>query len=201
MTSKLIEQLAGSPKRVRIMFRIALITLLSVGCYNWTVKPQTGYLQAAGQHDLWSTKLSNQMKQIHSSINDYKKKISDLTAQSEQSQKILFHPDTVREFFCGLEKLAEESGCRIESLTFDNADSRPAEKQSPDTTVQATQTSVIAIGDYGTFIRFFERTSQYPQKISITDMRLEPLTPGQSTLRCHAAITVYVANKTEANNP
>jgi hypothetical protein len=200
MTSKLIEQLADSPKRVRIMFRIALIALLAVACYNWTIKPQAGCLRAAGQHDPWSGKLSDQMKQVHSLINDYKKKINDLTTQSEQSQKIAFQPDTVREFFCGLEKLAEESDCRIESLIFDNTDSRPAEKQSQDTTVQTAQTSVIAIGDYGAFIRFFERTSQYPQKISVADIRFEPLTPGLSMLRCHAVITVYVANKTETDN-
>jgi Tfp pilus assembly protein PilO len=199
MKTRLIEQLADSPKRVRIMFRVALITLLAVGCYNWMIRPQASYLLAAQQRNRWDTKVSDQQKRIYLSINDLKKKIGDLEAQSEQFQKILFEPQTVREFFCGLETLAQKSDCRIESITFDSSDKQSAEKQSQDAIVQAIQASVVAIGNYDAFIRFFERTSQYPQKISIGEMRFEPLADGQSMLRCNAVITVYVANKTTAN--
>jgi Tfp pilus assembly protein PilO len=199
MAIRFVEQLADSPKRVRLMFRMALIALLAVGCYNWTIKPQASNLFAAEQQNQHDTMLLDQQKRIHLSMDELKKNIGESKAQSEQFQKSLFQPDTVREFFCGLEILAEKSGCRIKSLTFGNADTANGqlpEEQPQDAIVQVIQASLVAFGNYDAFVRFFERTSQFPQKITIHELRFEPLTEGQSILRCDAVITVYVANNT-----
>jgi Tfp pilus assembly protein PilO len=199
MKTRFIEQLAESPQRVRFMFRIALISLLAAGCYNWMVKPQASELLAAEHRSQYDAMLLDQQQRIQSSIADLKKNVGDSKAQSEQFQKILFEPETVREFFCGLELLAEKSGCRIKSLTFGAVDNQLPEGQSEDTIVQAVQASMVAAGNYDAFVRFFKQTSQFPQKISIHELRFEPLTEGQSVLRCNAVITVYVANKTAAS--
>jgi Tfp pilus assembly protein PilO len=199
MASRFIEQFADSPQRVRVMFRVALITLLAVAGYNGMIGPQASYLFAAQQRSRWDTRLSEQQKQIYLSIDELKKKAGNLEAQYEQFQKILFQPDTVSEFFFGLEGLAEKADCKIESLTFDDTDSRPAEKESQDAIVQAMRASVVAIGNYDAFVRFFEQLGQYPQKISIGELLFEPLEQGRSMLRCNATITIYVTNKTAAN--
>jgi Tfp pilus assembly protein PilO len=205
MKTRFIEQLAESPQRVRFMFRIALITLLAAGCYNWMIKPRVSNLFAAEDRTQHDAMLLDQQKRMQLSINDLNKNIDDLKAQSEQFHKILFEPEMVREFFCGLEVLAEKSDCQIKSLTFSGVDNSLAQGQSGDAIVQTIQASVVAVGNYDAFVRFFKQTSQFPQKISIHELRFEPLAEGQSVLRCNAVITVYVANKPatikKENNP
>ena len=196
MKTRLIEQFADSPRRVRIMFRIAVIILLVAGCYNWMIKPQAGYLFAAEQCQKWDKKKSDELKRIRLSILELKNKISEAEAQSEQFNKVLFDPGAARDFFCGLEALAQQSGCRVESFIFDKFDGRQTAKQSKDSDVEVVQASVTAIGGYNGFIQFFEKISHVPQKISVQEMRFEPLVQNQSELRCNAVLKVYIINQT-----
>jgi Tfp pilus assembly protein PilO len=201
MKTKMIEQFADSPKRVRIMFRVALVILLAAGCYNWVVQPQVSYLSAAQQRSRWDAKISDQQKQILSSIGELNKRITDMKSRSEEFQKVLFEPGTVRQFFCGLETQAKEAGCQIESLTFNDTESSSNQQQNPDAMVQAVPASLVVIGNYNVLARFLEQVSRCPQKISINEMRLEPQVQGKSVLRGHITMTVYVSKKTMAKNP
>jgi Tfp pilus assembly protein PilO len=181
------------------MFRVALIAILAAGCYNWTVQPQASYLSAAQQCSRWDAKKAKQLKKLALSIEEYKKQISQAQVQSEQVRKALFEPDAVRDFFCGLEVPAKESGCRIESLTFIDTDNPSGQKQLQDAIVQPVAASVAITGSYSALTRFFEQVGRCPQKISIHELCLEPQTQGKSVLCCNAIITVYKLNKTAAN--
>lgn len=198
MKTTLVERFADSPRRVRIMFRAALVILLAAGCYNWTVQPQACYLSAAQQSSRWDAKKSEQLEKLDLSIQEFKKQISQAEAQSQQVRKALFEPDAVRDFFCGLEVQARESGCRVESLTFIDTDGPSGQKQPQDAIVQTVQASVVVIGNYSALTRFFEQVGRCPQKISIHELRLEPQTQGKSVLSCNVIITVYKSNKTAA---
>jgi Tfp pilus assembly protein PilO len=198
MKTTLVERFADSPRRVRIMFRIAMITILAAGCYNWMIQPQTSYLFAARQRGRWDAKKSEQLEKLDLSIQEFKKQISQAEAQSQQVHKVLFEPNAVRDFFCGLEVLARESGCRIESLAFIDTEGPSGQKQPQDAIVGAVGASVVVIGNYSTLTHFFEQVGRCPKKISIHELRFEPLTQGKSTLRCNVTITVYVSNKAVA---
>lgn len=201
MTPKVIENIADSPRRVRIMFRAALVILLAAGCYNWMIEPQLNCLFAARQRQEWDQKKSDELRRIRMSVLELKKKISQMEEQSEQFQKVLFEPGMVRDFFCGLEALAQQSGCRVESLAFEKTDDRKTAKQSHDSVVEVVQASVTAIGGYGAFIQFFDKIGQTPQKITVQEMRFEPVEQGRSALRCGIVIRVYVSKESAQEKP
>jgi Tfp pilus assembly protein PilO len=201
MKNRMIEQFADSPQRVRIMFRVAMIALLAAAGYNWMVRPQASYLSAAQQQNRWGTALSDQQRHILVSIGELKKKLSEMESRSEQFQKVLFEPQTVRDFFCGLETQASAAGCRIESLTFSDTDNLTSQKQSPGAMVQTVAASVIVVGNYNALASFFEQVGRCSQKISIYEMRIEPVTPGKPMLRCDVTLMVYMLNKNATQNP
>jgi Tfp pilus assembly protein PilO len=198
MKTTLVERFADSPQRVRVMFRTALVILLAAGCYNWMVQPQASYLSAAQRSVRWDAKKSEQLKKLESSIRECRMQISQAEAQSQQIRKVLFEPDAVRNFFCGLEVPARESGCHIESLTFIDAEGPSGQKLPQDAIVRPVQASVVVIGNYGALTHFFEQVGRCPQKISIHELRLEPQTQGKSVLCCNAIITVYTSDKVAA---
>jgi len=191
MKTTLVERFADSPRRVRIMFRAAMIILLITGLYNWTVRPQACYLSAAQQCSRWDAKKSKQLEKLELSIQDIRKQISQAETQSQELRKVLFEPDAVRDFFCGLEVTAGQTGCHIESLTFIDTEGSSDQKPTQDAVVQAVQASVVVVGNYHSLTRFFEQVGRHPQKITIHEIRLEPQTQGKSVLSCNVIITVY----------
>ena len=105
----------------RVLLAASVILIVGYGIYNWTVSPQTSYLQAARLYETMVANAGERTEMIKKQVGTKETEIVMLQREFSESRDSFFTAATAREFFSDLEPISLQCNCSIESLNFTTA--------------------------------------------------------------------------------
>ena len=195
----LIEDLAKLNRSSRNAVSAALVIIVAIALYNWTVAPHTNCLFAAHRYEAVIDNLAKESNVIRDKVKIKKKKLQELREQFTELQSILFAPDTATEFFSDLQPISEETGCVVYSLNFATGGPVLKGEESENALGIVANTAMLSVvGMYGNVIKLVERLQARTQKVWIDSVRMEALGDNPVQLKCDMTVVIYTIEDEEA---
>ena len=177
----------------------ALVIIVAIAMYNWTVAPHATYLFAAHRYEAAIDNLTKESKVISDKVKIKKKKVQELREQFAELQSILFTPDTATEFFSDLQPISEQTGCIVHSLNFVTGEPVLKGEESENALgIVANSAMLSVVGMYGNVIKLVERLQARTQKVWIDSVRMEALGDNPVQLKCDMTVVIYTIEDKEA---
>jgi hypothetical protein len=195
----LIDSLAKLDHRSRNAISAALIVLVAIAIYNWTLAPHVAQLHAVQQYKSVIGDLTKRNKILSSSVKLKRKKLGKLLEQFGQLQGTLFTVGQAKEFFSDLQVICEQLDCVVYSLNFVADQRQSVAERAEDTLGIAAESAVLGlIGTYSNIVKLVERLQTRPQKVWIDSFRMTTLDDGSGRLKCDITITIWTIPEKEA---
>lgn len=177
----------------RVFLASTVILIVGFGMYNWTVSPQTSYLNAARLYESMVANASNKTTMIKGQMETKGDLIITLEQEIAETEGSFFTSASAREFFSDLEPISLQSNCSIDSLNFMSAEPVVVEgEEKGSSSVSFRRASISLVGRYENIIKFFMKLSSYSQRISVNELFIESTGYNAEELVCHITITIYL---------
>ncbi len=185
------DKILNSSGNAKTGFSIAFLFVLGLACYNWVFAPQVKCLRAAQGHGQLNKSAKLKTKTIRTKINKKTARIEELTEQIESVKENFFSQDHAEKFMTSLDIIARHYGCFVEHLNF--TDEQQLDFSGEDIEFQVSARSVNASfsGSYATLSNLLNFFSEYPQRVSIGNLKISPDNI-LKRLECQVALTIYV---------
>ena len=195
----LIDSLAKLNSASRNAISAALVVIVAIAMYNWTVSPHVVQLSVVQQYESVLDDVVKKNKILSSAVKIKNKKLEQLGEQFAQLQSSLFMIDKAKEFFSDLQVISEQMGCTVYSLNLTTDKQNSKEGQAEDATGIVTKSAILSvIGAYGDIVRLVERLQARPQKVWIDSVRMTSLDNDSGQLKCDITITICTLQDKEA---
>jgi hypothetical protein len=197
----LTEDLAKLNRSRRNGVSAALVIIVAIAMYNWTVAPHATYLFAAHRNEDAIDNLAKKSKIISNTVKIKQKKVQELREQFAELQSVLFTPDTATEFFSDLQPISEQTGCVVHSLNFVTGEPALRGEESENALGIVANSAVLSVaGVYGNIIKLMERLQARTQKVWIDSIRMEALGNNPAhQLKCDMTVVIYTIEDKEAS--
>ena len=195
----LIDSLAKLNSASRNAISAALVVIVAIAMYNWTVSPHVVQLSVVQQYESVLDDVVKKNKILSSAVKIKNKKLEQLGEQFAQLQSSLFMIDKAKEFFSDLQVISEQMGCTVYSLNLTTDKQNSKEGQAEDATGIVTKSAILSvIGAYGDIVRLVERLQARPQKVWIDSVKMTSLDNDSGQLKCDITITICTLQDKEA---
>jgi len=195
----LIDSLAKLNSASRNAISAALVVIVAIAMYNWTVSPHVVQLSVVQQYESVLDDVVKKNKILSSAVRTKKQKLEQLGEQFAQLQSSLFMIDKAKEFFSDLQVISEQMGCTVYSLNLTTDKQNSKEGQAEDATGIVTKSAILSvIGAYGDIVRLVERLQARPQKVWIDSVKMTSLDNDSGQLKCDITITICTLQDKEA---
>ena len=195
----LIEDFAKLNRSRRNGVSAALVIIVAIAMYNWTVAPHTTYLFAAHRYEAAIDSLAKESKVVSGKVKIKKKELQELREQFTELQNILFTPDTATEFFSDLQPISEEVGCVVYSLSFATGGQvLKGEESESALGIVANSAMLSVVGIYGNIIKLVERLQARTQTVWIGSVRMEAFGNNPVQIKCDMTVVIYTIEDKEA---
>ncbi len=193
----LSEQIMRSSPFSRIIVSVSTVIALAVVAYNWAVSPQTTYLYASHQYTEMNDTVQKKALAMRNTVAIKKKKLRETREETNELKAAFFTPSQSREFFSGIQEMAENSGCNIELMTF-KADRYKLTERSKINNVRFFQrrASVKFIGGYAQITEFLKNITDRPGHMSLSQLNISS-SKGVQGLICEMDIIIYISENKE----
>jgi Tfp pilus assembly protein PilO len=173
---------------------IAAVVLIGVvAFYNWIIMPQTGYLMAAQRYESAAAQLTKKSQIVQKNVEHVKKNLSELQKIFKQFYTSLFDPNGADKFFSGIQNMAEEMKCVMNTLNL------PPGYQSSQTGnsgavngVAARRATLSIAGSYKNIIKLMNKLQERPEQVKIDSINVKSMDNNSNQLKCDIAVTIYV---------
>ncbi|MHC5060841.1 MAG: type 4a pilus biogenesis protein PilO [Planctomycetota bacterium] len=196
-----MDKIIKSSPSSRIFVSVSTLAIVTLLTYSWIVAPQINYLQAAQQHKIISDNAEKKVISIKNQLQKRNAKLAELNQDLNEIRDNLFTYQEAKEFFSDFDRIALESGCNINALTFTPARSVVPDSQSEHIfSVILKSAEVVFTGKYETILKFHETLGGYRQRISIGNLLIKPNPNNteEQDLLCSMTITIYLIENKEA---
>ncbi len=177
----------------RVLLASTVILIVGFGMYNWTVSPQTSYLNAARLYENMVANAGDKTTMIKGQMETKAGLIMTLEHEIAETEGSFFTSASANEFFSDLEPISLQCDCSIDSLNFMSAEPVVVEgKEKGSSSVSFRRASISLVGRYENIIKFFMKLSSYSQRISVNELFIESTGYKTNELVCHITITIYL---------
>lgn len=183
----------------KMTLAISLAIIASIAMYNWSLSPQTDYLQAAEQYTKVAEDTERRYTILEKNIQYKQKKLSAAVAERDMITSELFGDKQADEFFSGIEPLATRFGCSIESLTYSPGHLVDDSDNTADVNIKERSADITLTGQYGGITQFIAKLSEHPQKVITSDLEMK-ITSDFSALNCNMTVTIYILENKEIDS-
>ena len=178
---------------------IAAVVLIGVvAFYNWVVVPQTGYLMAAQKYESVAAELAKKSQKMNKDMQSAKKDLSELQKKFKQFHTSLFDPNGADKFFSGIQNVAEDVKCVVNSLNLTPIYQSSKTGDSGAVNVIASRRATLSIaGNYRNIIKLMNKLQERPEQVRIDSVSIRSIDNNSDRLKCDMAVTVYVIRGSE----
>ena len=193
------DSLAKLNSASRNAISAALVIIVAIALYNWTVAPHVTYLFAVQRYQSVIDDIVKKNKILNSAVRTKKKKLERLHEQFAQLQSSLFTASQAKEFFSDLQAISVQAGCSVYSVSLIASKQNSEDEPSENASAIDTESAVLSvIGTYSDILALIERLQARPQKVWIDSVTIAPLDDNAGQLRCDLTITIAVIQNGES---
>jgi len=193
LTDKIVKCSSTS----KIVVSVSFVAIVTLATYNWIVSPQTGYLHAARQYEMIVGNAGKKTTFIKDQISTKEVEIEVLQREIAEIQNSFFSSQKATEFFMDIEPLSLQCNCNVDSLTFMADETHQGTNEDKSSPVILRHAAVDITGTYEDLMKFLGRLGNYPQRIAISDLRIESGPRNSDKLTCGMTITIYIVEDKE----
>jgi Tfp pilus assembly protein PilO len=193
LTDKIVKCSSTS----KIVVSVSFVAIVTLATYNWIVSPQTGYLHAARQYEMIVGNAGKKTTFIKDQISTKEVEIEELQREIAEIQNSFFSSQKATEFFMDIEPLSLQCNCNVDSLTFMADETHHGTDEDKSSPVILRHAAVDITGTYEDLMKFLGRLGNYPQRIAISDLRIESGPRDSDKLTCGMTITIYIVEDKE----
>ena len=175
---------------------VSLAIIVTVALYNWSVSPQTNYLCAAQQYTKVADDAARKVTVLEKTIQRKQTELVTAKTELDRNKGRLFNFEQAENFLSGIQPLASELGCVIDSLTFSPAEYIKDDKAIATINIVERTADVRLTGQYAGISEFISRLTDNDRKVVVSDVDLR-VTSDFSALNCDMNITVYLMEDKE----
>lgn len=183
----------------RVTLGMSLAIIAVVGLYNWSVSPQSNYLQAAQQYSRIAEDAEKQVRILGLDISRKENKLAQAKTEIVQTKARLFDRRESIDFLSSIQPLAQKLDCVVDDLTFDLNDGLFEFDNTMPVNITEKSATISLTGQYDSISKFINVLCDHPQKIVVSDVEMN-ITPDFSALKCNMDITIYVIQDKESDS-
>lgn len=195
----LSHKLKNSGPGSKLTFGVSIAIIAAVALYNWSVSPQTNYLQAAEQYSKVADDAQRKYAVLEKTIALREKQIVTANEEFADIKTKLFTRTQAGEFFGNIQPWASEFSCVVDSLDFSREHVIENDKLNVGIDITQRSADIAITGQYDSIVRFIDKLHQQPQKVVTSELELR-VTPDFAALNCNMNITIYIIDNKESDS-
>ena len=190
----LAERITAIDRSARAATAAALVVVLVIAAYGWTVSPHVAYLQAVQSYEPVVRNVADKKRGVAKALGAKRRTLQRRQGELASLRQKCFTPDEAVRFFGDLERRAQEAGCSITSINF--AFERPALMQPTacDLPVAVAHRADLTVsGGYDGVVKWLDHLQGRSQTVYVDTCFLESSDTHSCDVRGHLTIAVLVA--------
>jgi hypothetical protein len=194
----LIDQITKLDRSSRYAMYAAVLVISSVAMYGQIVSPHVQYLKAVNNYEPTIDRMISEQVDISNRLVGRRKTLEDLQTEFDAIDFTVFNPEKVKQFFGGLEQLAEEFKCSIAKMdsSSDKAEIIIGEASDP-SYVESVEMTLSVLGEYSQLTLFLDALQHQDRQIWVTSVDIEMMNDQDRVLKCDITIRLYVLQQTK----
>ena len=189
----LIDRMTKLDRSSRYAMYAAVLVISSVGMYGQIVSAHVKYLKAVQRYEPTIDQMIDKQVDISNTLVGRRKILEDLQIQFDAIDFTVFNPEKVKQFFGGLEQLAEEFECSIAQMDSSaNKGEIIIGEASDPSYVESIEMTLAVLGEYSQLILFIDSLQHQERQIWVTSVDIEMMDDQDRVLKCDITIKLYV---------
>jgi len=194
----MVERWIKSNVSSKYILIAAVVLIGAVAFYNWVIVPQTGYLMAAQKYESVAAELAKKSQKVNKSVQRAKEDLSELQKKFKQFHTSLFDPNGADKFFSGIQNVAEDVKCVVNSLNLTPIyQSSKTGGSGAVNGITSRRATLSIAGNYRSIIKLMNKLQERPEQVRIDSVSIKPIDNNSDRLKCDMAVTVYVIRGNE----
>ena len=196
-----LQSLTKSPRASRNTLLVSLVIIGAIAAHNWLITPHLKFLEAAQKYEVTANRHARKNAMISNEVAAKKDELAQLREGLKTDSRRLFDPLTAKEFFDGIETIAQETKCTVHSLHF-AVTSVAGEVDRLATTNRLTEdhASLSATGGYGQIVALVRKLQGRPEQVTVDMLKIKPVADNSGLLTCDMRVRIYVIKKGETDS-
>jgi len=195
----LIDRMTKLDRSSRYAMYAAVLVISSVAMYGQIVSAHVKYLKAVQTYEPTIDQMIDKQVDISEKLVGRRKVLEDLQMRFDAIDFTVFNPEKVKQFFGGLEQLAEEFQCSIAQMdsSADKGQIIIGEASDP-SYVESVEVTLAVLGEYSQLVLFIDSLQHQERQIWVTSVDIEMTNGQERVLKCDITIRLYVLQQQKA---
>ncbi|MDH7598403.1 MAG: type 4a pilus biogenesis protein PilO [Sedimentisphaerales bacterium] len=191
----LVKELVNLNESSRRAMLAAMVCLMAVAIYRWTISPQLTYLRAVQDYGPVVERMHKQAVSLQAGLQTRRRILEELQQQLQDLQPRFYGLDEAGRIVHQFMAMAGAAGCTVTGIQVRQHQTRPgANPQGP---ASRLDLEVTVTGSYDGIIGFLKAIQQQHRLIYVTAMNLGPSDQTGQVLQCSLSTAVYLIQQEE----
>lgn len=189
----LIDNFVNLNRSTKTTVYTALIIIAAIAMYDWIVAPHVASLSASQRYESVVSSVVKKNKAVALEVEAKTKKLEELYQQLAASKSFLFAHEEAKAFFSDLQAVAEEAGCKVNSLNLvgDKPSSRDKRKTEDTSGIIANRATLTVSGRYNSIFALVEKLQNHAKKVWLDSLEMKIIDFSAGQIECSMTVTVY----------
>jgi len=186
-----LTELANLSRSSRQTVLAALVVIVAVAMYRWTISPQLTYLKAMQQYRPVIENAHRQTFTLQASLQTRRRLFEQLQQQLEALSPRFYSLNESGDLERQIMTMATAAGCSVTSMAIRHGPG-PGQQKDLDQPVRRLDLDLVVVATYDSIVSLVKALQAHERGVYITSLSIGPSGADGSALQCRLAIAVYI---------